>query len=190
MSAVDPVTVICGWCKAWLSGPREPRRISHGICPKCKAEFFPDVKTPPKKANPPALTITTKERRFTGGRGEVKFFASIGGKQVGELFVNFGNAKVRHGPAASIYWIGVDESYRGQGIATKLYEAAQRLACERGRVLASDVSLKEGSRGFWEKQRAKGRASRHQEKVAGKKMFRYALSCPATSLNPRKKGRR
>ncbi|MCC6752077.1 MAG: GNAT family N-acetyltransferase [Deltaproteobacteria bacterium] len=136
-------------------------------------------------AKAPPLVITTKERKFTGGRGEVKFFATLrDGTPVGEMFVNFGNVKIKGVPAASIFWIGVEPEFRGMGIATKLYEAAQRLACERGRVLASDVTLKEGSRGFWEKQRAKGRATRHREKVAGKPMFRYALSCPATSLNP------
>lgn len=175
------IPVVCGWCKRHLSGPvpKKGQPVSHGICDACRAEHFPE--TP--RTNP-GIRIESKERKFTGGKSEVKFFAFEGAEKVGELFVFFGNVKIKRQPAASIYWIGVDEAHRGKGIATKLYEAAQALACARGRVLASDVTLKEGSRGFWEKQRGKGRASRHQEKVAGKKMYRYALSCPATSLNP------
>lgn len=69
MSAIDPVTVICGWCKVWLSGPQEPRRISHGICPKCRAEFFPGVKAPPKKCGNPTRTRTVAALFVDSTRG-------------------------------------------------------------------------------------------------------------------------
>lgn len=46
----------------------------------------------------------------------------------------------------------------GTGVGTRLYEALADYACTAGVKLRSDVSLTEMSRGFWEKQKRKGRA--------------------------------
>jgi GNAT superfamily N-acetyltransferase len=72
--------------------------------------------------------------------------------------------------------IDVDESVRRQGVGTKLYERAARVACEaRYDVpLASDTDRSPMSESFWRKQVDKGRARRDDTSRAF-----YVLSCPA-----------
>jgi ferredoxin len=45
--------LICAWCKVDLadkeSSQENPEKISHGICPTCRARFFPDSMNMPKK---------------------------------------------------------------------------------------------------------------------------------------------
>ncbi len=83
---------------------------------------------------------------------------------------------------ATVKWIGVRPTLRGQGIATKLYERAARLAMSLGRSLASDSVFLKAGRGFWQKQERKGRARK-----VGK---RWILTCPPrTKLkNPKRAG--
>lgn len=54
--------------------------------------------------------------------------------------------------------IEVHESLRRQGIATRLYEDAARLACSRGAPLRSDSERSAADQAFWAKQERKGRA--------------------------------
>lgn len=72
--------------------------------------------------------------------------------------------------------IDVDASVRRQGVGTKLYERAARIACEAryGAPLASDTDRSPMSEGFWRKQTGKGRAQRDETS----RSF-YMLSCPA-----------
>lgn len=80
----------------------------------------------------------------------------------------------------------------GQGVGTRLYEAAAQFACGRGRQLSSDTKRSRFSEGFWAKQAKKGRATcdaraggirlRDDLTYAGKwRCRRYLLSCPAPS---------
>lgn len=87
-------------------------------------------------------------------------------------------------PVMKITWIKVEPEMQGQGIATMLYEQAAKFACSKGLYLASDETLKTGSRGFWEKQRKKGRAIKKSTgTLYGKRSYRYIIpSCPAPSL--------
>ena len=73
--------------------------------------------------------------------------------------------------------IEVDEGYRRSGVATRMYEAAAKLACSHKRPLASDVTRFAGPRAFWSKQVQKGRA----REVPARGSTAYVLSCPAPS---------
>ena len=37
----DEAKVICAWCDAHISGPRNATQVSHGICDKCAADNWP-----------------------------------------------------------------------------------------------------------------------------------------------------
>jgi hypothetical protein len=79
----------------------------------------------------------------------------------------------------------------GEGIGTKMYEQAARIACRARRPLASDKTRTKYSNGFWEKQASKGRAT-CAVRSGGVKLApgtfepkgrwscgTFALSCPA-----------
>lgn len=142
------------------------------------------------RENPP-FAIKYTERPYTKSpaglwRGEVRFYAFAPGskrpRRVGKLFLNLGNIEVAGQPAATVLWIGVEDAYRRQGIATALYKAAAELSCARGYILASDVQLRAGSEGFWKKQKAAGNAALVREVYGDKVRLRYILTCPASVL--------
>ena len=41
------IETVCAWCSTHLSGPvgARPERVSHGICPQCLEEKFPEKVT-------------------------------------------------------------------------------------------------------------------------------------------------
>ena len=41
------IETVCAWCGKHISGPEDaaPERVSHGICPKCLEEKFPEMVT-------------------------------------------------------------------------------------------------------------------------------------------------
>lgn len=41
------IETVCAWCGEHISGPEDaaPERVSHGICPKCLEEKFPEMAT-------------------------------------------------------------------------------------------------------------------------------------------------
>lgn len=100
-----------------------------------------------------------------------------GKKRVGRIGVIKWNPPLTpHRTFMKVARIDVDESMRRQGLGTKLYERAARVACEAryGKPLASDTDRSPMSDGFWRKQAAKGRAQRDETSWAF-----YTLSCPA-----------
>jgi GNAT superfamily N-acetyltransferase len=71
-----------------------------------------------------------------------------------------GMRTTRGGAFMDIHEAGVRLDLLRCGIGTKMYEAAAALACRNGEQLRSDKgpALSDHSRGFWEKQVARGRA--------------------------------
>jgi hypothetical protein len=47
------MTVICAWCGCHMSGPasNDPDKVSHGICPACKAEAEKELEQIKKERN-------------------------------------------------------------------------------------------------------------------------------------------
>jgi hypothetical protein len=89
-----------------------------------------------------------------------------------------------------VSWIKVDDRLRRCGVATRLYAAMAKVACDAGGVLSSDVIRKPAAEAFWQKQVAKGRArcvrragnSWHPDYGLGD-CEAYALTqCPAETL--------
>ncbi len=39
---------VCSWCKSHMKGPEEDDEVSHGLCPKCEWEYFPELAEGPK----------------------------------------------------------------------------------------------------------------------------------------------
>ena len=112
-------------------------------------------------------------------RREYAFAVSAydGKKRVGRIGVIKWNPPAEpHKTFMRVARIDVDESVRRQGIGTKLYERAAKVACEAryGKPLASDTSRSPLSEGFWRKQERKGRAQRDYISNSF-----YVLSCPA-----------
>lgn len=82
---------------------------------------------------------------------------------------------------AKVLTVRVDKDVRGRGIATQLYEAAARDACDRmGVPLASGVQRSPEAQAFWEKQVAKGRAVVDADPEVGRDFFRMACPAPKT----------
>lgn len=139
----------------------------------------------------PSVTIKVTKRAYPKKdgrwRGDIKIYAKLDKRSVGKLHLNLGNITVltRYGdqPAATILWIEVDGDLRRQGVATALYAKAAEVACQYGYVLASDVQLREGSRGFWQKQVKHGNAVLVKEPFGDKVRLRYVLDCPPM-VNP------
>jgi len=103
--------------------------------------------------------------------------ARDGRKPVGRIGVIKWNPPAEpHKVYMKVARIDVDESVRRQGVGTKLYERAARIACESryGKPLVSDTDRSPMSEGFWRKQVDKGRAVRDETS----RSF-YVLSCPA-----------
>lgn len=119
-------------------------------------------------------------KRITSGKDRGKYH------EVGELQFNIVKNIIIDGePVVKVYWIWVDPELRGQGIATGLYQNAADYACSLGMRLASDETLKPGSRGFWEKQRQAGNAKKRvTTRGKGVRKSRYVLECPARIANP------
>ncbi|UCC74968.1 MAG: GNAT family N-acetyltransferase [Gemmatimonadota bacterium] len=97
---------------------------------------------------------------------------SVAGTDIGGLTM----CPTRHG-TMRVGWIAVKPMFRRRGVATQLYQAAAREACERGRPLESDRRLARGSLAFWRKQVRKGRATLRDDPDGRT----YALKCPAPS---------
>jgi hypothetical protein len=71
--------------------------------------------------------------------------------------------------------IEVDAQRRRLGVGTRMYEVAAKMACKRGRALASDVTRFAGPKKFWAKQLRKGRAT----EIEARGSIAYMLTCPA-----------
>ena len=41
----EPIETVCAWCDAHLGGPVGASQVSHGICPECLEEKFPEMVT-------------------------------------------------------------------------------------------------------------------------------------------------
>lgn len=108
-----------------------------------------------------------------GSAGGPSVRAHYDGEIVGELNtqpMKYGDQKV-----FAVVDIEVDDTYRRKGFATRMYEAAAKLACKAGRPLASDVTRFAGPRAFWAKQVKKGNA----EAVEARGGEAFVLVCPA-----------
>lgn len=107
--------------------------------------------------------------RGPGGDDLSIFMAYAGRKPVGRIHLK---DLVR---IKAVTWIEVDPEYRKRGVATKLYEAAARAACNEGKSLASDTTGNRApsTEAFWRKQLAKGRAEHREDRIV--------LFCPAPS---------
>lgn len=94
------------------------------------------------------------------------------GRQIGCIRLNITSTAVGPGGCAlaTVKWVGVSPHRRGEGIATRMYEVAAKLAERKGRTLASDSIFLPAGRGFWKKQTALGRA----KKIGN----RWMLTCP------------
>lgn len=131
-----------------------------------------------------------KIRRVKRSSG-VRLRAIKDGKTVGVLELMDG-MPWREKMKDSVYvgLVKVDTGYQRQGIATRLYEEAARIACaDYGRPLFSDETRSANDQAFWRKQEAAGRA----QKVSLKGMpsddevgllghgysYVFKLSCPA-----------
>jgi len=118
----------------------------------------------------PKIKIVVRRR----GSDWFRLSAQIAGRQVGFLA-----ADTTGDPIMRIHRIFVKPEHRRSGIATRLYEAAAKISCEKyARPLASDRTRSLEAEAFWKKQVAKGKAQ-PLTKSSG-----YVLSCPApTSLS-------
>jgi len=97
-------------------------------------DWFPEV--------PGYVGVVDDDKSFRGAVG------GVGGYLVA----------TRHGPDMQVEYVEVDDDYRRQGVATRLYEEALRIARERGGTLVSDSRLEREAKSFWEKMRAAGLA--------------------------------
>lgn len=107
-----------------------------------------------------------------GEAGGPSVRAHYDGEIVGELNtqpMNYEGRKV-----FAVVDIEVDDAYRRKGFATRMYEAAAKLACKAGRPLASDVTRFAGPRAFWAKQVKRG----HAEAIDARGGQAFVLSCP------------
>lgn len=115
-------------------------------------------RTPTARAwAPPALscanlTIARTRKSSYGDDGVIE--ARAGMQRVGVIAANYIGDPI----GLQVSWVKVDDRIRRCGVATRLYEAMAKLACDAGGVLSSDVLRKPAAEAFWRKQVAKGRA--------------------------------
>lgn len=104
-----------------------------------------------------------------------------GSHEVGRLDLVDGRTR-DEGPFMRVKFVQTRGTFQRRKVATRLYEAAAKLACERyGLPLASDVTRYAGSEGFWSKQRRLGRASCYKPNALRETedwCMRYILPCP------------
>jgi GNAT superfamily N-acetyltransferase len=118
-----------------------------------------------------------------GGKNEFFFELVCGGER--QAAIHAARKKVAGKVRFVVAGVNVLESFRRQGLATKLYEAAAQEACRRRAPLASYERIGDMSRHFWDKQMRKGRAvilSKRGGYERGEKAPIFSLTCPATSL--------
>jgi GNAT superfamily N-acetyltransferase len=108
-----------------------------------------------KAAKQPACPVLKIHTSKLIGRYEI--LATHGKKVIGSLSAKPYSRTIRN-QFLRVEGIEVEPPYRRCGVGTRLYEAAAKLACERGEVLSSDVNRSVDSQGFWTKQVARGRA--------------------------------
>lgn len=96
----------------------------------------------------------TKSNPFSAS---IAFEAQVDGKRVGSIYLD---RRTRDGQKVmKVRNVEVDRAHQRKGIATKLYQAAARAACDEGRPLVSDERTTGAhSNDFWLKQAYKGRA--------------------------------
>lgn len=102
-------------------------------------------------------------------------------------FITVDRRRVQGRPVWRVGSVHVEEEFRRRGVATKLYEAAARAACQRAEPLASLAMNREPtalSNEFWRKQQRKGRV----DVVAGRDGPTYIVRCPVTSLAGPRRG--
>jgi len=83
-----------------------------------------------------------------------------------------------------VQYVEVDERFKRQGVATRLYQEAMSLARERGGTLVSDSRQEPEAKAFWDKMCDRGLAEKHREG----KVYYYAMRADAPSIlpNPRR----
>jgi hypothetical protein len=100
----------------------------------------------------PSSSVRVETKDLLWGAVGVDLY--VGKRKVGKFI-----AEKRGNDRAVVRRAAMRSGYERRGLGTKGYEALARWACENGRDLASDSSLTDASRGFWEKQVRKGRAA-------------------------------
>jgi len=101
------------------------------------------------------LTDVKVEVAFDGKQSsKIELFRWVGMRRVvlGALTVDWGKSR------AIVSRVDVNVGFKRKGLATRMYEAAAKLAAEHGLPLSSDQSRFPGAESFWAKQVAAGRA--------------------------------
>lgn len=99
-----------------------------------------------------SLTIARTTKSSYGD--DVVIEARVGPQRFGVITANHTGDPL----GLQVSWVKVDDRLRRCGVATRLYEAMAKAACDAGGVLSSDVIRKPAAEAFWRKQVAKGRA--------------------------------
>jgi GNAT superfamily N-acetyltransferase len=103
----------------------------------------------------------TVEEQDTGAKNSLRFDAFCKGAEAGSIRVHKARSKIKGKTVWTVDNVNVGYSFRRQGVATKLYEAAAQAVCRRRGSLASiERDYGAHSMDFWLKQEAKGRARR------------------------------
>lgn len=103
----------------------------------------------------------TVEEQDTGTENSLRFDAFCKGAEAGSIRVHKARSKIKGKTVWTVDNVNVGYSFRRQGVATKLYEAAAQAVCRRRGSLASiERDYGAHSMDFWLKQEAKGRARR------------------------------
>lgn len=127
----------------------------------------------------------------TGGKISIEFEALCDGAHCGRLRAH--RKAVGGRVIYSVDRVDVDEPYRRQRVATRLYEAAHAEACRRrSRLGSTERNPGAHSHDFWAKQLAKGRAEVLRGQKRRNKNFQgIALKdCSSTTLDGVPRGRR
>jgi hypothetical protein len=107
---------------------------------------------------PPALSCANltiaRTHKSSYGDDVVIEARDAGRRQVGVIAANH----IGDPLGLQVSWIKVDDRLHRCGVATRLYAAMAKAACDAGGVLSSDVLRKPAAEAFWRKQVAKGRA--------------------------------
>lgn len=98
--------------------------------------------------------LTVARTRKSAYGDDVVVEARIGPQRFGVITANH----VGDPRGLQVSWIDVDPGIRRCGVATRLYEAMAKVACDAGGVLSSDAIRQPTTEAFWRKQVAKGRA--------------------------------